>query len=155
MSSVFPVPPEPPVDPTSLAAGKYSSTNVINRVFKIILEMVNALQNVAAVQAQRLTFMSSWQKAYTDALAQIHTFAKDNGDRFSFDTTDYATTRDDLNRLNAQFTSTLQNRQSVVSDDAKALQSNVNQSNDAVNQHLNLANTILDELRSLLGSIFK
>jgi hypothetical protein len=155
MSSVFPVPPEPPVDPTSLAPGKYSSTNVINRVFKIILEMVNALQNVAAVQAQRLTFMSSWQKAYTDAMAQIHTFSKDNGDRFSFDTTDYATARDDLNRLNAQFTSTLQNRQSVVSDDAKALQSNVNQSNDAVNQHLNLANTILDELRSLLGSIFK
>lgn len=155
MTSVFPPAPTPPADPTSLSPGKYTATSIFDFVFRIVLKMVNSLQNIAAVQAQRLTFMSTWQKAYTDAMAQIHTFAKDNGDSFSADTTDAATARDDLNRLNATYTTTLQNRQSVVSDDAKALQSNVNQSNDSVNQHLNLANSLLDQLKTLLGSIYR
>lgn len=152
--SIFPPAPTPPADETTLSTAQYTSTIVLNRVFKIILKMVNALQNVAAVQAQRLSFMADWQKSYTDLMAQVHTFVKGDGNLYSQDTTDASEARDNLNQLNTTYTTTLQNRQSIVSDDAKALQSNVNQSNEAVSQHLTLANTILDQLKSLLGAIF-
>lgn len=150
-----PVTPAPPADPTSLQTGNYTSTIILNRIFKLLLTMITSLQNVAASQASRLKFMSQWQSAYTDAMSQIHTFIKGGGGAFSGTSSADATARDDLNRLNANFTQTLQNRQSVVSDDAKALQSNVNQSNDAVNQQANLGTAILQELGTLLATIFK
>ena len=133
----FPVAPPPPPDPTSLASGNYTSSIILNRIFKLILNMITSLQNTAAAQAARLTFMSQWQKGYTDALAQIHTFQA--GDGTFVGGTDSAALRDrnTLNQQNSSLVSTMQNRQSVVSDDAKALQSNVNQSNDAVNQQSN------------------
>ena len=48
----------------------------------------------------------------------------------------------------------MQSRQALVGDDAKALQSNVNQSNDAVTQQSNLGTAILQELSTLLSEIF-
>lgn len=151
-----PIPPDPPVwppDPTSLAPGNYTSTVILNRIFKLILEMISSLQDVAAAQADRLRFMSEWQKSYTDAMSQIKTFAFFDGTAFA--SSGSGGIRDDLNRVNSTYLQTLQNRQSGVSDDAKALQSNVNQSNDAVNQQSNLGTAILSQLSTLLGAIFK
>lgn len=152
-----PVTPAAPADPTSLAVGNYTSTVILNRIFNLILTMITSLQNVAAAQANRLTFMGQWQSAYTDAMSQIHTFIKDGNPNQAFTdgSSASATRRDDLNRLNSNFIQTMQNRQSVVSDDAKALQSNVNQSNDAVNQQSNLGTAILQELSTLLSAIFR
>lgn len=150
-----PVTPTPPPDPTSLASGNYTSTVILNRIFELILKMITSLQNAAASQANRLTFMSQWQGAYTDAMGQIHTFIKGDNQVFSGNNSSDAVKRDDLNRLNSNFIQTLQNRQSVVSDDAKALQSNINQSNDAVNQQSNLGTAILQELSTILAAIFK
>jgi len=150
-----PVTPTPPADPTSLSTGNYTSTIILNRIFDLLLGMITSLQNVAAAQSARLKFMSQWQSAYTDAMSQIHTFIKGGGGAFSADTSANSTTRDDLNRLNAGFTQTLQNRQSIISDDAKALQSNINQSTDAVNQQSNLGTAIIQELGTLLQAIAK
>lgn len=145
--------PTPPVGPTpdasSIATSNFSETAILNRIFDLILRMVSTLQNLAASQANRLTFMSQWQASYTDAMSQVKTFV--TGDP----TFPHATDRDDANRLNSGFIQTLQNRQSVVSDNAKTLQSNVNQSNDAVNQQSNLGTAILQELGTLLGTIYK
>jgi len=150
-----PVLPPAPTDPTNLKSGNYTSTVILNRIFSLIIDITKALQNVAAAQAARLNFLSQWQSAYTDVMAQIHTFVK--GDGFAFSGTDSAsaTSRDDMNRLNSNFLQTLQNRQSVVADDGKALQSNIAQSNDAVNQQLNLGIAVLQELSGLLPAIFR
>jgi hypothetical protein len=153
--STPPVLPTPPADPTNLQTGNYTSTIILNRIFALILGMIPSLQNAAAAQANRLKFMSQWQAAYTDAMSQIHTFIKGGTGAFSGTDSASATKRDDMNRLNANFVQTLQNRQSVVSDDAKALQSNVNQSNDAVNQQSNLGTAIIQELGTLLSAIFR
>jgi hypothetical protein len=142
-------PATPPPDPTSLATSNFNQTMILNRLFKIILGMVSSLQNAAASQANRLTFMSRWQAGYTDGMSQVHTFI--TGDP----TFTAPAHRDDANRLNSGFIQTMQNRQSVVSDNAKSLQSNINQSNDAVNQQSNLGTAILQELGTLLGAIFK
>lgn len=150
-----PVTPTPPPDSSSISSSNFTSTIILNRIFDLILNMITSLQDVAAAQAHRLTFMSQWQSAYTDAMSQIHTFVKGDGKAFSANDSASAVSRDDMNRLNSNFIQTLQNRQSIVSDDAKALQSNVNQSNDAVNQQSNLGTAILQELGTLLSTIFK
>lgn len=143
----------PPGDPTELQYGNYTRSGILNDIFNQILQMTTSLQQVAAAQANRLNILTQWQKAYTDLMAQVPTFSEAGG-AFKGSGTSVSKTRDDLNRLNAAFTQTLQNRQSVVSDDAKALQSSVNQSNDAVNQQSNLGTAILQELSTLLGTIF-
>jgi len=152
---MLPVLPIPPADPTSLQYGNYTSTIILNRIFKLILGMLPSLQNAAASQASRLKFLSQWQAAYTDAMSQIHTFVKGDGKAFSGTDDAAATARDDMNRYNSQLLTTLQNRQSVVGDDAKALQSNVSQSNDAVNQQSNLGTAIIQEMSSLLSAIYR
>lgn len=146
----------PPVDPTSLAAARFNQTAILNNIFNLILNMVTSLQNVAVAQADRLTFLTKWQKSYTDTMAQIHTFIQGGGDGISAANESWqGAARQSLNQLNSNYIQTLQNRQSVVSDDAKALQSHVNQSNDAVNQQSNLATAIIQELNTLLSSIYR
>ena len=160
--SVPPVtPPFPPVtadtavDSTSLAPGNYVRTLILNDIFKLLVKLITTLQSLAAAQADRLNFLTQWQKAYTDLQNQIHTFVKGNGDGIDGDGDDDSDARNDLNRVNSTYTQQLQNQQSVVSDDAKALQSNVNQTNDAVNNQSNFATSIIQEMSTILGSIFR
>lgn len=145
------LPPSPP-DPTNLATGDYTSSVILNRIFELLLTMISSLQNVAAAQANLLNFQTSWQSAYTNLMAQVHVFTQGAGGAFS--KSSQSATRDDMNNLNSTFIQTLQNRQSVISDNSKALQSNVSQSNDAVNQQSNLGTAILQELSTLLSAIF-
>ena len=149
-----PVTPTSPADPTSLSPGQYTSSVILNNIFELLLKMVGSLQNVAAAQAKLLSFQTQWQSVYTDVMGQIHTFTKGGTGAFSGTSSAAATSRNDMNRLNSNFIQTLQNRQSVVSNNAKSLQSNVNQSNDAVNQQSNLGTAILQELSTLLSTIF-
>lgn len=156
-----PITTEPPYDPVDLRPARYTQTVILNDIFGLILDMTTSLQKLAATQADRARLYSTWQKAYTDKMALIHPFIADNGDYIDGDPNDNTadskqrTKRDELNRLNAAFTQNLQNQQSVVSDDAKALQSSISQSNDAVSQQTNLGTAILQQLSSLLGSIYR
>lgn len=150
---VTPVNPVPaPEDTSSLAAGGHTASIILNDIFSKILNMIGTLQNAAASQANRLTFLSGWQKAYTTLASDVPVFTSGSG---AFGGASDDKLRGELNQLNSNYTATIQNRQSVVSDDAKALQSNVNQSNDAVNQQSNLGTAILQELGTLLAAIFK
>lgn len=141
-----------PTDPTNLATSNFTSSIILNKIFNLLLTMITSLQNVAAAQANLLNFETNWQSAYTNVMAQVHTFTQGGGGLAGASSN--ATQRADLNNLNSNFIQTLQNRQGVVSDNAKALQSNVSQSNDAVNQQSNLGTAILQELSTLLSSIF-
>lgn len=147
-------PPAPP-DDTRLKPGNYTATQVLNRVFNLIGTVLTSMQSVAAAQASRLTFLSSWQTAYSDMMNQVHTFVAGNGDAIDNPTkTDQTNARSDLNKLNSSLIQEMQNRQSIIGDDAKALQSNVSQSNDAVNQQATLGTSILQDLNTLLGTVF-
>lgn len=150
----------PPPDNSSLASANFTSVGILNSILNLTIEMTGSLQNVAAAQANRLEFLTDWQKAYTDAMNQIHTFVANNGDyigkgQTGHISTDWAeTARNNLNQLNANYTQVMQNRQSVINDDAKALQSNVQQSNDAVSQQSNLGSSILQDFSTLLSAMF-
>lgn len=150
---------------SSLEGGNYRKTIILNRIFLLISSMLNTLQRVAAVQAQRLNVFTQWQKAYTDTLAQLPVFlssqSPDNlltnktGD--SADTKkDKGDARDELNnQVNFRFRDFMQTNRNLVSDESKAMQSNINQSSDAVSQQANMATSIIQELSTLLGAIYR
>lgn len=152
------------VDETTLAPGNYHKPLILDRIFKLLVEMINELQKTAAAQAQRLNFLTEWQKAYTDEMNQIHAFVAANGDgQFSNGSTplDHPTdsaasqARQNLNQTNTNYTQQLQGNNSVISNDAKALQSNVNQTNDAVQAQTDMATSILQQLSTILSSIYQ
>jgi hypothetical protein len=145
----------PPVnsvtDTTSLAAGDYGQTIILNQIFKQITTMLNTLQESAAAQANRLTFLTQWQQSYTDSLNQIHTFVAGDGD-FAQGS---ASEQNNLNQLNTGYTQSMQNNQNIISNAAKSLQSTINNSNDAVSTQSTLGTSIIQEMSTLLSSIYK
>jgi methyl-accepting chemotaxis protein len=141
---------------SSVQENKMYLTLTIDRIFNLLVKMTQALQDTAAAQSGRLQFLSQWQKAYTDSMNQIHQFVKNNGDFYAAGTDpEDGTLRDDLNRVNSTYTEELRSRRSQVSDEAKTLQTNVNQTSDAVNQQTNMATSLLQELSTILSAIYK
>jgi len=147
---------------TSLSGSGFKRVLILDRIFSLLVDMIEVLQRVAAAQANRLTFLTQWQKAYTDSLNQIHTFSKLNGDKIDGSIEGDRGTkevqgkvRDELNKVNSTYTEQLRGNRDVIKDDAKALQSSVNQSNDAVNQQSNMATAILQQFSTILQSIFR
>lgn len=123
----------------------------IDRLFRALVAMIESLQNAAAAQADRLQLLANWQNAYTNLIAQVPVFFKDGPAFGGTDDPDdplqtNGSTRDDMNRLNSSFTEQLQNRRSAVADDAKSLQSSLNQTIDSVQNQGNSASGLLQQL---------
>lgn len=140
---------------------KYAETHrvlIIDKVFLILVKLIETLQKTAATQSDRLKLYTEWQKAYTAQMDQVPAFTANNNAYNGIITSsaDAAKTgRDDLNKINATFTEQIRGRRGIVSDDAKALQTNVNQTSDAVNQQTNMATSLLEQLSTILGAIFR
>lgn len=190
------VDPNPPgyVDETSRAFGNYGKPFILNKIFDLLVLMIDVLQRTAAAQANRLNFLTQWQKAYTDELNQIHSFTGLNGDGEARGTTLNGTinmgddgtssfephggfadgsndhgdkvidkigsdaagkARGELNSTNSIYTQEIQGNLNVISNDAKALQANVNQSNDAVQSQSDMATSILQQMSTILTSIYQ
>lgn len=132
----------------------FCKTQILDRVFDLLVKMIGVLQQAAVAQANRVNFLSEWQKAYTDAMDQVHSFASKNGDQYD-DPDNDGDLMSNLNQTNSIYTTSEQNRRSVISDDAKSLQTTVNQTSDAVNNQSSLATSFLQELSTLLSTIFR
>lgn len=171
MTTNNPLPPPNYIDETSLEPGNYGQPLILDRIFKLLVLMVEQLQKSAAAQADRLNFLSDWQKAYTEKINKIHVFAAGNGDGTkanvsggfvdTFDPTlddptdqNAASARQELNATNTAYTTELQGFSQVVGDDAKALQASVNQTNDAVQSQTDMATSILQQLSTILSAIY-
>lgn len=144
------------IGPTTLESADAHNTLILDRIFALVASMVGTMQTVTAAQASRLVLLSQWQKSYTDALSQMHTFLVGDGTPLGVGLPSSADTRTALNdQINAPLREIAQNNRSIVSDDARALQSNVNQSNDSVTQQTDTATTIIQELSTMLSAIFR
>jgi hypothetical protein len=150
------------VDATNDHPGQYGDPLILNKVFDLLVLMVNVLQKTAAAQANRLNFLTAYQQAYTAEMNQIHSFVAQNGDDSAFggttklddaSNTFVAQQRDGLNSLNTTFTQEMQGNNGVISNDAKALQSVVNQTNDEVQSQTDMATSVLQTLSTILTSI--
>lgn len=141
---------------TSVSTSATKKVLILDRLFRLLVSMIESLQGVAAAQANRLSFLTQWQKSYTDVMNQVPTFIASNGMPAIDGNNDKARgARDDLNRLNSSFTESLRSNRSVIGDDAKALQSNVNASNDAVTQQSDLTTALIQQMSTILGAIFR
>jgi hypothetical protein len=139
---------------TSVDTASSKGVDILNKVLMSLITMINALQNVAAAQAQQLNFLTQWQQAYTDLGNQVHYFV--NGtDALTGGSKQAADIRTNLNTENQTYSQQIQANQNALSDNAKTLQSNVNQSNSAITNQANLGSTIFQQLSTILTSIFQ
>jgi hypothetical protein len=154
----------PYVDKTQPHSANYGNPIILNRIFDLLLLMVNVLQKTAASQAQRLNFLTSFQQAYNEQMNQIHAFVASNGDDSALATgvklddptdTGASQARQGLNTTNTTYTQELQGNNGVVANEAKALQSVVNQTNDEVQSQTDIATAILQQLSTILTSIYQ
>lgn len=151
-----PIGPQPtPPDSTSLAPGNYVDTIILNRIMTLLTSMIQTLQEVGIAQAQQLTFLNNWQAAYTDVMNQVHAFVKGNGDKIDGGSSDEGTMRNDLNTVNSTYTEQLRALSSSVNNTAKGLQANLNSTNSAQQTQATTATTILQQLSTILASIFR
>lgn len=144
-----------------------NGTIILDEVLKALISMIGTIQNVAATQANTLNFLSQWQAAYTNKLNQIHIFAQGDGTALGTFNNDFPyqngnwdqvgaqATRNALNNINQNYISKLQANQQTISDNAKSLQTNVNQSNDAANQQASVADSLLQTMSTILSAIFR
>lgn len=144
-------------DNSSVGKANFNLTLILNNIYKLLTQMIGVMQNVTAVQAQRLNILTQWQAAYTEALAKVHTFTSADNISLQVPTgiTGSASNLAALNQYTSNLITTLQGNRSAVSDDSKSLQSSVNSSNDAVTQQANLATSFLQELTTLLQAIYR
>jgi hypothetical protein len=141
-----------------LRYAEFERTLLIDTILKLIIKMIESLQEVTAAVSERLSFLSQWQAAYTDQMDQIVAFsggAPTPEAAIGSNNSTARNARDDLNRVNATYTEQLRSRQSIVSDTADALQTTVNQLSDAVSQQTDLATSLLQQLSTILSSIYK
>lgn len=129
---------------------------IIDRILRLLIEMIDVLNSVAASQASRLSgFLTEHQRVYTDLMSEVPTYAADDGTRFGGTGDSAEKARNEINQKMASYLETLRSRRSLVQDDAKAMQSNINQTQDAANQQTNIASAILQQLSTILGAIFR
>ncbi len=142
-------------DFSSLHPGKYLEGLTMNRVYILLSMMIQSIQNVAVAQSDRLTILTDWEKAYNSKMNSVHSFVQGNNDAFISDTSsNSATIRQDLNNVNSTYTEQMRSNSNIVSDDAKAQQTVINQTQDAVNNQSNLATSLVQQFATILSSIY-
>lgn len=124
---------------------------ILDVILRLIIKMIGTLQIVTAAQSDRLTFLTSWQQAYTNLEGQVRSFIK-NGPEWIQGDDDR---RNQLNQANQTYTEQIRSRRTIVSDDAKALQTNINQSSDTANQQTSLATAIIQQFSTILSAIYR
>ncbi|KAF3362288.1 Uncharacterized protein PHSC3_001117 [Chlamydiales bacterium STE3] len=124
---------------------------ILDTILRLIIKMIGTLQVVTAAQSERLTFLTQWQRAYTNLEGQVRSFIKNGPEWIQWDDD----SRNQLNQLNQTYTEQIRSRRTVVSDDAKALQTNINQSNDVANQQTSLATAIIQQMSTILSAIYR
>lgn len=144
-------------DDSSLNSGKYLTTLTLNRVLSLLVDMIKAMQGVAVAQASRLNILVKWQEAYTNQMNSVHAFVSNNGDAQVSDpgNSDNTNRRQSLNLSNSTYTEQMKSNNNLVADTAKGLQTNINATQDAVNQQSNMATSILQQMSSIVQAINK
>jgi hypothetical protein len=146
--------PLPPPSGSSLSDSNFQNTIMINRVFDTLVNLIGVLQSVAIAQAQNLNVLTQWQQAYTNLMAKVPVFTS-TSDVFGGTGTAEANIRDDVNRVNSSFLEQLRSSNQIVGNYAKSMNSSISQTNDNVSQFGNMATAFLQELSTILATIYR
>lgn len=130
---------------------------IINRIYALIAEMIEIVQKTTAAQADQLKVLSVLQGEMTNMIskAPILTSSSD-GELGDSDTDDnQSTLRDELNSVITAWTDTIRAQRDFVKSQAQTQQTNVNNSNDAVNQQASMATALIQQQSTLLSAIYR
>jgi hypothetical protein len=129
---------------------------VIDRILRLLVEMVDVLQRISAAQAQRLSFLTNWQQAYTELVTDVPQFAQGDGSPLEGGGKGPKAFRNnDVNPHMQAILEKVRARRSNVQDEAKQMQTTINQTQDAANQQTQMATSLLQQLSTILGQIFR
>ena len=149
---------------SSLDGNNSDSVLIINRILALLIKMISTLQKVGIAQAQHLTFTTNYQKAYTALQGEIPTFTLGktgpNGKPLIISSDpknqDQSNARNEINAtINGSLGDNIRSLNSLQQDSAKQQQSNINQTNDAVNSQTDMATTFIQQLNTLLSSVLR
>jgi len=140
---------------SSVTGTKSNETRVLFELFKLLVDLIEVLQKVAATQGERLTFYANYQKAYTNNITEIPVFSKSSFAKMGTSDEKFNLLLNNLSSKTQSLTETLRSYRGVIGDEAKQHQTVVNQSNEVVNQQTNLGTSILQQMSTILTSIFK
>jgi hypothetical protein len=121
------------------------NTNILNRIIRLLTDLLPVLQNLATAQAKQLDLPTKMQALYTEMIAKAPIYTKENVPKGEDATT--------MNNNVAMWTDRLRSYRDVWSDTAKKTQSNINITQEAVNQQVDMLTTFLQQLRELCSLI--
>jgi hypothetical protein len=148
---------------SSLDGNHSDSVLIVERILELLIKMISTLQNVGIAQANHLSFTTSYEQAYTGLEQQVPTYSLGqtgpNGKPLvissSSSDTAQQNARNDINAtINGNLVDNLRALNSLQQDSAKQQQSNINQTNDAVNNQVDMATTFIQQMNTLLTSVF-
>lgn len=141
----------------SSVSGSFPKVKILQRIYALIVEMIGIIQEVTASQSEQLKLMTQQQSEMTSLMNDIHVFTSGDGSEIdSTDTTSQEqTVRDSVNQVGTAWTDTIRANRDFIQNAAKSYQSNINSSNDAVNQQASMATSFIQELSTLLGAIYR
>lgn len=129
----------------TVQANNVPKLDILWKVFALIVTMITSIQKVTAIEAQRIGFLTNYQKAYTELISAIPTFAA--GHPFDDPTS--------VNSQNQAWAESLRAFQGVVTDSSKGLQSSVNTLNQASQDQATVATNMLQQMQSIMQIISK
>lgn len=130
---------------------------IINRIYALIAAMIQIVQKTTAAQADQLKVLSVLQGEMTNLIsaAPILTSSSD-GELGDSDTDEnQSTLRDELNSVITAWTDTIRAQRDFIKSQAQTQQTNVNNSNDAVNQQASMATALIQQQSTLLSAIYR
>lgn len=147
--------PIPSLSGSSIAGNGSDQAQILERILRLIVGLIGTLQSVGISQANRLTYLTKYQQAYTTLQTQIPVFLQGDKSPISSTSMNDQQSRNDLNSsFNGILTDNLRSLRSIQENNAKQVQANINTTNDAVNQQTDMATTFLQELTTILAAIF-
>ena len=127
-----------------------SQMRVIWRVMRLLIELVQSMEQVAIVQTERLRFHTQYQNAYTQLQSQIPVFLK--SDKLPIDDT----LRNELNSsFNANLMDNLRALRDIQADNAKKVQSNINVTQDSRGSLIEMVASFLQGLSGLTSALMR
>jgi hypothetical protein len=122
---------------------------ILNRIIRLLVEMLSVLQGLGAAQAAQLSLPTKMQALYTNIIASAPVYTKDGAHGTIKEEDD--TKREGRIAAISGYVDTLRNYRDVWADLAKKQQSQINTTNEAVNQQVDMCTTWLRQLSELVS----
>lgn len=161
--------------PVSLDDANFESVRILNALYRHLASMVQSIQQLTVAQAHRLDFYARMQSVYTATMLKVPVVIQnpvyaDNSTQNSLSgqsplnvissspidssSPEDVKRRTDFNQLSSAYIESLRSFRSEASDLGNQFQAAFTNSNNAVNQEISVATSILQSVNSIASVIF-